>query len=86
MQSFEDAVDDLPDVKPSAHGPTLEEAILDAVHIVDHFYTNEFKTAFKLCEKWANDSLYHSLGSAFLNFLRAWMTLEKVLADLIDLK
>lgn len=71
-------MDDFPDIKPPGNGPTLEEAIVDAMKIIEYFFANDFEKAFACCEKWANESLYHSLGSALLNFLRAWMTLDKV--------
>ncbi|KAK0088393.1 hypothetical protein PV325_012176 [Microctonus aethiopoides] len=70
---FQDAQESLP--RPSTMD--LNTALEDAKKACNYFFNNDFLSAKKLLEPWADTSMYHSLGTSVFACLEAFLTFEQ---------
>lgn len=52
---------------------------MEAKTAIHYFFNNDFKQAKRLMKPWAENSMYHSLGTSVFAFLEAILTFEQVI-------
>lgn len=56
----------------------LDTSIDEAKKAINCFFNNDFASAKRILEPWAETSMYHSLGTAVFACLEAFLTFEQV--------
>ncbi|XP_063995679.1 tetratricopeptide repeat protein 39B-like [Diachasmimorpha longicaudata] len=72
--------DEFQDAQETITRPTtmdLDRAIDEAEKSINLFFNNDFESAKKILEPWADTSMYHSLGTAIFACIEAFLTVEQ---------